>query len=888
MGHKGPYKFSESDVTIAYLKEEVVTLRKGLRAVMALCNQLEQRLGLSPSQVPATAVGASGLPLDLADLDARIKELEQFRQDALLIGNLSYFYALLAQKYRTAYKEIGEVVEGKTTREALLYGARDVLVSLFLAGLAGVSAGLAQGLVLTISAPFVQALSTSLSGTVLRSAAGASDDTASDAVKEIHKNLFDIGAEDGGDAIASALVGEKFERKIQAVDPLVFFLDAEVQLRKLAARIHAGQHPKIQQAVSKLTKGITWHTNFDFLKQPITATKHEWEELEEDIESYVKRMIWRMHCRSQWGNTVSPYVVCASNVWKDAELKSGGLKELVDAKDAKKNGLSMLDGLMADARSWPSEVWSRARGAWPAHWGRICSDFAGREPEHQSNHIMYKHSPWISVAVYHCCQVKRDDPGEDAATDGMRIDLERHHHEGQTTTPLSKSEKALMAQWSDYDLLFADTDRRPDLIPLLQAIHTKGGRFVTITEIRRGHPGSWRLSDDDTRRHWTASSKKLGSTSASAVLNAIKGDWITVFVQASSRGTDVRQAKISIYEAAIDPKGAWEVKGGAKAIDSNSKNFASGELQHMSFPTGNMVEGQQYVVKLTSIDDTNFQDGNAWSHRTRFDDALWRIQYGVPTPKGHGTPKPSTPKTPKSPKKLPTPPSPRPLGIGLQGGEREIDVVGGGHCFFASVAFWVKESDAARQDLLAHPVHSYGAEGVRGNAEMLMVRSEIANWLSQCVYGITLEQLNKLPVPPREQSTPLAKRILSIYEDLRNHAHYESSIDRYILHMPSNADIWGDLDLACPAIKELYKQDILVLNRSISGTPTVELYKKDNYHTKEKVENSGPDGRRNPNQPQVELIPTKTHRKTQLPRRADNSIRLIYTGGHYMVWLPGA
>jgi hypothetical protein len=629
------------------VKSAVVTNRR-IGAVDTRVGAVDTRVGLVDARVGVvdaridTAVAQASAKLDLR-IDSVVKDFKEYRTQALFLANLSYFFALMAKQYRDSYKEISEVVEGKTPREVLLYGTRDVLVTLFMAGLAGVSAGLAQAMVLTVSKPLVDALAAKLQGgdafhfsspfgaVMMQGSDNAgtaanAQAAAEDGVKETHKQITDKAAEKVGDGLATRAVGEAFERKIKAIDPYDFFLDAEVKLRKLAAEVHAGVHASLaaaaKAAVGEVTKGGFFEESFKFLDHPITDKKKHWKEIQEDIEVYIRRMIWRMHCRAQWGNSVSRYVIRAHDVWGDddlkgKELKSRGLKDLVDAK--------VLDNLKTDAKRWPYEVWARERGAFPPFFEEICAAFKGSEPEHQPGHVFYKHNPWVSLAAVACCQVQRGDVWRGArfhlSPNEMRIDLERNRHEGGKDQPLTDREagKTWTTYVSDWDLVFGDPANVANLQAVLDLIHTKGGRYVSISEIRVGSPGSWRSIDSDTAKHWVAGGKKGKTTSADVVLKMAAGDWVTVFVQASERGTDVREAKVTVVETDKDGK----EKAGAAPIASLSKNFATSASQHMSFP----IPKGSYAVKLSSVEGLSLQKGNAmWSHRTVFDESSWRIE----------------------------------------------------------------------------------------------------------------------------------------------------------------------------------------------------------------------------------------------------------------------
>ncbi len=213
----------------------------------------------------------------------------------------------------------------------------------------------------------------------------------------------------GLDGIAQTVAGQMisvFEpvgsRELK--DPESFILEKEEQVAKFEAELRQVPTEADRKVVKKefldsLREDIGDHKDgiWHWFTRPLPRTefKERWDELSSLLEVQMKRMCWRLWCRSQWRNKWDRY---------KREVNSNLTNNLPHAPE-----------------EWPHEVWGDMTNLKPQQWDTICHDFIG--PEHDPAHPVTLRlggkkitdaknrqdcKAWISMATVQCCQIKRD------------------------------------------------------------------------------------------------------------------------------------------------------------------------------------------------------------------------------------------------------------------------------------------------------------------------------------------------------------------------------------------------------------------------------------------------------------------------------------------------
>lgn len=550
------------DLDVQWLKAEVeesVKDRKDYREVWAKQKKevqaIEMIAGLRGDPEVKALIAQKGLEVHIARLDLQklgesklsareaLKEYEGEEEQyayARMITNLSYAYGLMALHYKVAREHVMAVVSEKTTAEMFFEVGGAALKAALAAGLSALTGG-----VLGVFVPVIMDLIKQVKGSVL----GASDESQTaiqealeqhDAEKDNEERSDAIG-EKGADKLSSLVFGDAKEGNL--TDPYDFFLEKEVEFRKLAATIAGSRDSramgskKVQLDREYTLDELKANPKWEFFFKVQTSVKELdeiWERVSQLLAVNMRRACWRAYCRSQWNNTTFSYTI-----------------SVIEAKDADAEQYS----LAGPASGWHYKVWDTVRLA-PRHWEKICSDFRGPEddPKHpftvragRANEAFRRleTNAWISTAAVQCCQIRRP-------IDKIYIDLEKRSHFGGTESdPLE-----VPHGWTDRMLVYeARGGSVVGLHEFLRTIQTSGGVQVAISEIRFG-----RGSGDDWRhgfglfRNWSKSTGKKGSLTSSnrpqEALPIVKGLNMTVMV--GRKGGDGESARSGGKDAVVE------------------------------------------------------------------------------------------------------------------------------------------------------------------------------------------------------------------------------------------------------------------------------------------------------------------------------------------------
>jgi hypothetical protein len=474
--------------------------------------------------------------------------------DAILISNLGYVSLLMSEQYRRAAGQVRDTLAKRQGRQIAIEWTGRIARGLFVSGLSAVTAGVAAELARIVS----HATEYVLTEATVEAGAHA---------------LFDRSMGQPAEAAIEG-VSEKaaFERSAE-IDPLEFFLEQEKRLRLMAMHVAArtvsapitaaegARVSAIKDAVKAYREAAARHvlaavddkagTLVSLLNRPISDPDlaAALRSLEEDwLPVLMKRLIWRNYCRTQWAKEHFRYTVT--------------LGAAVPPREG---------AWLEPASEWPGRVWLEDGHGWPLHFDDICADFKG--PEHQA-HLGDR--AWISLAVVHCCQVRRPRAGD--AAKGWLLDLERQTLRfGGGERALGTGDRAVgmglrsREHVKDYDLLYKSLgdlagqlfkpsagSTRISAAEVLRAARTEGRAFVSITEMRvaseRLGAIAKTLQKRSIGRLGVATS---GGTEREPCLELVAGEVLVVTVSASEKKLDravrVEVTKLDAPAARVEP-----------------------------------------------------------------------------------------------------------------------------------------------------------------------------------------------------------------------------------------------------------------------------------------------------------------------------------------------
>jgi hypothetical protein len=359
------------------------------------------------------------------------------------------------------------------------------------------------------------------------------------------------------------------------MEPYEFFIDKEAQLRRAAAMLASCTDPAVlkevkvqldrEYSLEELENDPNWKYFFA-IQSNYKELNDIWEMVGGLLAANMRRLCWRLFCRSQWNNVKYSYTI---TVEEPAEA------EKISAKDA-------------PATEWNYKNWAWSGLGWPRHWEKICSDFRGPEhdPDHKFTvqkglvnkaHKLLENNAWISMAAVQCCQVKRYDTG--GISQNWAIDLEKYGHIGGE----EGTQHAVPNGLTDWELVYGDIratkyrdpieTSRSYLEEFIQKIRVHSGTKVQISEIRFGKGGEDVVG-------WTKATGKKGKlaqpNSPGSAIPIVKGMKITALIKRTSSQGNVTSSKhramVQLFKALKDKH------DGTKACDKVLQNKVPKQL----------------------------------------------------------------------------------------------------------------------------------------------------------------------------------------------------------------------------------------------------------------------------------------------------------------------
>ena len=509
-----------------------------------------------------------------AELQGLIKKCDKAHENARMLANLSYAYSLMAVHYKTAREHVTQVIAEKTNFDLIMEGGLAILRLAITTGISALTAGAGGILVekliemLAVGPPkgtFNLVDEAGRTRTV--EIADKEDVTAATFKRGVAAEMVKSTTEGSTSAVVDGVItgpitgilsSDEATNTIQ--DPYDFFIQKEMQLRKAAAYVLSAKDDKVLTEISveldrtmnlaELKGDPNW--KFLFEEMDTDALNEIWGTVSRLLAVNMRRLCWRLWCRSQWKNSIYDYTVTVndpSNLFKSTYC-------------------------IGPASDWHYKVWNSTKGGWPRHWEKICSDFKG--PEHDPEdpftvkkgmvnkaHKFLENNTWISMAVVQCCQIRRYR----WALQGWDIDLEKLSHFGG-----DEGEANVVPHgWTDYDLVFAELGSLPGLDAYLQKIRVKGGLRVQISEVRFGAGSAW----------FKATGKKGRLTSDNvpeAALPIVKNMQMTVMINRTNahgeRARSTVDARVYLYRVDSELQGKKTVlkthSDGIKCADINN------------------------------------------------------------------------------------------------------------------------------------------------------------------------------------------------------------------------------------------------------------------------------------------------------------------------------
>lgn len=494
------------------------------------------------------------------DKAALKKALEEFPRTrggkyAGMLANLGYAYALMAQHYKIAREHVTAVIAEKTAAEIFLSVTLETLKAAVAAGLSALTGGV-TGII--SDALVAKAKLSAASGDIDFKDEDGNSHKAEVTEKEdkvtgrkIGEAVVSSPVEGAADMLGGALgatvgnigglngivsrASQLFSTEgpeNETKDPYDFFLEKEAQLRRAAAMLANCTDPELpknikveldrEYSIEELEEDPNWKYFFE-VHSNYGALDKTWEQVSALLAANMRRLCWRLFCRSQWNNVKYSYTVTVHGPDEFRTLNPGAEED--------------------PASEWHYKTWAWSGLGWPRHWEKICSDFRGPEhdPDHpftvqkglvNKAHKLLAANAWISMAAVQCCQIKRHDAG--GIGQNWAIDLEKYGHVGgeegeRYDVPRGWTDEVLV-YGNIRDAKFSDPRRygKSFLEDFLVKIRVQGGTRVQLSEIRFGKGGADVVG-------WTKATGKKGrlsgaNTSANPI-PILKGMKITALVK---------------------------------------------------------------------------------------------------------------------------------------------------------------------------------------------------------------------------------------------------------------------------------------------------------------------------------------------------------------------
>ena len=457
------------------------------------------------------ALGAVGDKLDKLQAS-----FNRSQKDELFLSNIAYGYALMAMQWKISREHVRAVVAVPTTAQFLIAISAKSLGFALKVGLSMATGGLGTAFFNAFAEPLAEMMK-EMPGMAASfgSSEGYNDiakDVAKDAFMPAVGSAFDQTTGRATESIQGGFGrvldpgGAAAEAADALVDPYEFFLECETKLRLTAVQLANARTLDADNAAHRagLTSGfgtakdgmsldaLAGDPFWGFLFVPMSAAEsaERWEVVTSVLGAQMRRMAWRMYCRSQWSNATFDYTVKPKSSFSEA-AEPAGFQPLAPPAAVWSNASWKDVGNAADLHY---KAWDSNKG-WPAHWGEICADFRGPEhiPGHRLNStpeavrlatLAQARMTWISQAVVQCCQVKIDLSVVKSITIDLEMNVSFSDGSGAVDEATKNSLVGLRFAASPKDLLFAAD--KSALESTYKAISAAGVERVGIAEVRFG------------------------------------------------------------------------------------------------------------------------------------------------------------------------------------------------------------------------------------------------------------------------------------------------------------------------------------------------------------------------------------------------------------------
>lgn len=447
-------------------------------------------------------------------LDRLQASFNRSQKDELFLSNIAYGYALMAMQWKISREHVRAVVAVPTTAQFLVAISAKSLGFALKVGLSMATGGLGTAFFNAFAEPLAEMMK-EMPGMAASFGSnkdydGIAKDIAKDTLMPAVGSAFDQTTGRATESIQGGFGrvldpgGAAAEAADALVDPYEFFLECETKLRLTAVQLANARTLDADNAAHRagLTSGFGTAKDgmslddlaadpfWGFLFEPMSAAQsaERWGVVTSVLGAQMRRMAWRMYCRSQWSNATFDYTV---------KPKPSFLE------------LTAPAGFPPPAPSpWPQSIWKDVGNAadlhykawdsnkgWPAHWGEICADFRG--PEHIPGHplnatpeavrlatLAQARMTWISQAVVQCCQVKIDLSVVKSITIDLEMNVSFSDGSGALDEATKNSLVGLQFAASPKDLLFSAD--KSALESTYKAISAAGVERVGIAEVRFG------------------------------------------------------------------------------------------------------------------------------------------------------------------------------------------------------------------------------------------------------------------------------------------------------------------------------------------------------------------------------------------------------------------
>lgn len=450
-------------------------------------------------------------------LDALQEQFGRSQTDALFLSNIAYGYALMATQWKLSRERVRAVVSVPTTGQFLISVSAQSFVFALKVGLSMASSGGSTAFFNAFSGPI---------GELVKALPAVANNFNDDQIKDIAKDTFmpaisalpGLVADGAGDGMASTFNrmmdpgGAAAAAADALMDPYTFFMDCETKLRRTAMQLNNNRmlgsgsdayRTQVQSSFGQAKEAMGLDAlqadpfwGFLFAPTSDAESQAKWGAITAILGAQMRRLAWRLYCRSQWGNSTYDYTVQPNPSYRELTRPAFAPAPVAPAVWTGEEWKEEAEMSYMHYKAWDSN-WG-----WPAHWGEICADFKGSEhfPDHPAHRgdaaaiaLAQKaqtRMTWISMAVVQCCQLKRSTGRVTSTT----IDLEKNIHVsgGAVDDTIDGSDASTITQYSTPKELLFDTDLTK-MTDTFRVLNATGVDQITITEVRFGKSkaGTW-------------------------------------------------------------------------------------------------------------------------------------------------------------------------------------------------------------------------------------------------------------------------------------------------------------------------------------------------------------------------------------------------------------